>query len=125
MFGRMVIAPVLQLNPEPELNGAVTALLKTTETAEIVRWVELPLSVLLFLLVPGDPQSGAVYILDRKKGTWYSLDFDDDQFGGYSVGQLEELLKECDLLALVGRPGLCEQGCAGYSRRENGPKPPI
>ncbi len=110
MFGRMVIAPVLQLNPEPELNGAVTALLKTTETAEIVRWVEFPLSVLLFLLVPGDPQSGAVYVLDRKKGTWYSVDFDDDQYGGYSVAQLEVLLKECDLLALVERPGLLRTG---------------
>jgi len=110
MFGRMVIAPVLQVNPEPELNGAVTALLKTAETAEVVRWIEFPLSVLLFLLVPGDPQSGAVYVLDRRKGTWYSVDFDDDQFGGYSVAQLETLLKECDLLALVERPGLLRTG---------------
>ena len=110
MFGRMVIAPVLQLNPEPELNGAVTALLKTTETAEIVRWVEFPLSVLVFLLVPGDPQSGAVYVLDRRKGAWYSVDFDDDQYGGYSVAQLEVLLKECDLLALVEHPGLLRTG---------------
>ena len=110
MFGRMVIASVLQLNPEPEVNGAVTALLKTTETAEIVRWVEFPLSVLLFLLVPGDPQSGAAYILDRKEGTWYSVDFEDDQYGGYSVAQLEMLLKECGLLALVERPGLLRTG---------------
>ena len=110
MFGRMVIAPVYQLDPEPELNGAVTALLKTTETAEIVRWVEFPLSVLVFLLVPGDPHSGAVYVLDRKKGTWYSVDFNDDQYGGYSVAQLEVLLKECDLLALVERPGLMRTG---------------
>jgi len=110
MFGRMVIAPVLQLNPAPELNGAVTALLKTTETAEIARWVEFPLSVVVFLLVPGDPQSGAVYVLDRRKGAWYSVDFDDDQYGGYSVAQLEVLLKECDLLALVERPGLLRTG---------------
>lgn len=110
MFGRMVIAPVLQLNPEPELNGAVTALLKTTETAEIVRWVEFPLSVLVFLLVPGDRQSGAVYVLDRKKGTWCSVDFDDDQYGGYSVAQLETLLNECHLLSLVERPGLLRTG---------------
>ena len=40
MFGRMVIAPVLQVNPEPELNGAVTPLLKTAETVETVGWVE-------------------------------------------------------------------------------------
>jgi len=49
----------------------------------------LPASVLLFLLVPDDPDSGAVYVLDRKKGTWYAVDFEDEQFGGYSVTQLE------------------------------------
>ena len=31
----------------------------------------------------GDPDSGAVYVLDRKKGTWYAVDFEDEQFGGY------------------------------------------
>ena len=110
MFGQMVIAPVLQVNPQPELNGAVTELLKTAETAEIVRWIEFPASVLLFLLVPGDPESGAVYILDRKQGTWYAIDFEDEQFGGYSVSQLEQLLRECRFLDLVERPGLWRTG---------------
>ena len=110
MFGQMVIAPVLQVNPEPELNGAVTELLKITETAELVRWIEFPASVLLFLLVPGDPESGAVYVLDRKQGTWYAVDFDDEQFGGYSVSQLEQLLRECRFLDLVERPGLWRTG---------------
>ena len=110
MFGQMVIAPVLQVNFEPELNDAVTELLKTTETAEIVRWMELPASVLLFLLVPGDPESGAVYVLDRKQGTWYAIDFEDEQFGGYSVSQLEQLLRECRFLDLVERPGLWRTG---------------
>ena len=39
------------------------------ESVEIVRWIELPASVLLFLLVPGDPESGAVYVRDRKKAS--------------------------------------------------------
>jgi len=56
--------------------------------------------VLLFLLVPGDPESGAVYVLDRKAGTWYSVDFDDNQCGGYSVSHLEELLKNCHFARL-------------------------
>ena len=73
--------------------------------ADIVRWIEFPASVLLFLLVPGDPESGAVYILDRKQGTWYAVDFDDEQFGGYSVSQLEQLLRQCQFLDLVERPG--------------------
>jgi hypothetical protein len=114
MFGRTVIAPVLQLNPEPELNGAVTALVEMAETAEIVRWIEFPASVLLFLLVPGDPDSGAGYILDRKKGTWYAVDFEDDQFGGYSVSQLEQLLEECRFLDLAEQPGLWRTGLRWY-----------
>jgi hypothetical protein len=56
--------------------------------------------VLLFLLVPGDPESGSVYILDRKTRTWYSVDFDDKQYGGYSVSHSEELLKTCYFLDL-------------------------
>jgi hypothetical protein len=64
----------------------------------------------VFLVVPGDPGSGAVYILDRNKGTWYAVDFEDEQFGGYTVVQLEQLLRECGFLALVERPGLWRGG---------------
>jgi hypothetical protein len=35
--------------------------------------------VLLFLLVPGNPEFEALYIMERKTGTWYSVDFDDKQ----------------------------------------------
>ena len=89
MFGRMTVEPVLQLDPGVDLQTAIATLLKVAENVEIVRWIELPASVLLFLLVPGDPESGAVYVLDRKNGTWYAVDFEDEQFGGYSVSQLE------------------------------------
>jgi hypothetical protein len=110
MFGRMMIEHLVQVDPGADLQSAMDALVKVTETVEIVRWIEFPASVLLFLLVPGDPDSGAVYVLDRKKGTWYAVDFDDEQFGGYSVSQLETLLKECNLLDLIERPGLWRTG---------------
>ena len=110
MFGRMMVLPVVQVDPGFDLPGAVAALIKVAENVEIVRWIELPSSVLLFLLVPGDPDSGAVYVLDRKKGTWYAVDFEDEQFGGYSVSQLETLLKECNFLDLIERPGLWRTG---------------
>ena len=106
MFGRMMIEPIVQVDPGADLQSAIAALVKVTETVEIVRWIELPASVLLFLLVPGDPDSGAVYVLDRKNGTWYAVDFEDEQFGGYSVSQLEMLLKDCNFLDLIERPGL-------------------
>jgi len=110
MFGRMMIEPLVQVDPRSDLQSAMAALVKVTETVEIVRWIEFPASVLLFLLVPGDPDSGAVYVLDRKKGTWYAVDFEDEQFGGYSVSQLETLLKECNFLDLIERPGLWRAG---------------
>ena len=110
MFGRMMIEPLVQVDPGADLQSAMAALLKVTESVEIVRWIEFPASVLLFLLVPGDPDSGAVYVLDRKKGTWYAVDFEDEQFGGYSVSQLETLLKECNFLDLIERPGLWRTG---------------
>jgi len=110
MFGRMMVEPVVQLGPGIDLQAAVDALTKVAENVEIVRWIELPASVLLFLLVPGDPDSGAVYVLDRKKGTWYAVDFEDEQFGGYSASQLEMLLKDCNFLDLIERPGLWRAG---------------
>ena len=110
MFGRMMVEPVVQVDRGVDLQTAVAALIKVAENVEIVRWIELPASVLLFLLVPGDPDSGAVYVLDRKEGTWYAVDFEDEQFGGYSVSQLEMLLKECNFLDLMERPGLWRSG---------------
>ena len=110
MFGQMMVEPVVQLDSGADLPTAVGALLKATENVEIVRWIELPASVLLFLLVPGDPESGAVYVLDRKNGTWYAVDFEDEQFGGYSVSQLEMLLKDSNFLDLIERPGLWRAG---------------
>jgi hypothetical protein len=110
MFGRMTNELIVQVDPTVDLQTAVAALAKITENVEILRWIELPASVLLFLCVPGDPDSGAVYVLDRKKGTWYSVDFEDEQFGGYSVSQLEELLKNCNFLDLIERPGLWRTG---------------
>ena len=110
MFGRMMASPVVQVDSCGDLLAAVAALIEVTENVEIVRWMEFPDSLLLFLLVPGDPESGAVYLLDRKKGTWYSVDFEDEQFGGYSVSQLEELLNDCKFLDLIERPGLWRTG---------------
>jgi len=106
----MMVEPLVQLDPGVDLQTAIDTLIKVAENVEIVRWIEFPASVLLFLLVPGDPDSGAVYALDRKKGIWYAVDFEDEQFGGYSISQLEMLLKDCNFLDLIERPGLWRAG---------------
>ena len=110
MFGRMMIQPVVQIDSGVDLHTAVATLTKVAENVEIVRWIEFPVSVLLFLFVPGDPESAAVYVLDRKNGVWYAVDFEEEQFGGYSATQLEMLLKDCNFLDLIERPGLWRTG---------------
>jgi hypothetical protein len=110
MFGRMTISPILQLKPNSHLEPAVAALLQAAEQPEIVRWIEFANSLLLFAIVSGNPQSGAIYALDRKSGTWYAIDFDDQEYGGYNVKQFEALVKECSFLSLVERPGLLRSG---------------
>jgi hypothetical protein len=106
----MIVTPIVQVGADADPQVAIAPLLQATEQPAIVRWIEFPFALLLFLMVPGDPASGAVYILDRKKGSWYAVDFDDEQFGGYTAAHLEQLLRECSFLTLVERPGLWRGG---------------
>jgi hypothetical protein len=110
MFGRMTVMPIVQVGVDADLQVAITTLRQEADQPEITHWIEFPALVLLFLFVPGDPESGAVYVLDRKKGTWYLIDFEDDQFGGYSVSQLDQLLRECRFLDLLEHPALWQSG---------------
>jgi hypothetical protein len=110
VFGRMTIMPIVQVDADADLQVAITTLLRAADQPEIARWIEFPGLVLLFVFVPRDPESGAVYVLDRNTGTWYSIDFEDNQFGGYSVSQLDQLLRECRFLDLLERPALWQSG---------------
>ena len=105
MFGHMRVQPILTLDsssPDP----AIAALVRITENAQPVRWIEFPASILLFVSVQGDPESGAFYFFDRKTRTWFWIDFDDQQYGGYSLSDFDLLIHEYDILSLVERPGL-------------------
>lgn len=108
MFGRMTISSVLQANPSNQLETVVAALLELAEQPQILRWIEFPNSLLLFAIVSGNSESGAIYLLDRKSGTWHAIDFDDQEYGGYNVNQFQALLNDCGFLRLVERPGLLQ-----------------
>jgi len=106
MFGRMTTETILAVGPGCHPEAAVHSLVEAAEQVKVVKWIEFPDSLLVFAMVPGDTNSGTVYVLDRKPGLWYWLDFEDNQYGGYSLADLERLLGECSLLSLVERPGL-------------------
>jgi hypothetical protein len=106
MFGHMKAQAITTVTATTVIGGAVDALIAATEKAQVVRWIEFPTAVLLFLVVPGDSQSGAFYVFDRGTNTWLWLDFEDDQYGGYSTKDFDLLINEYDFLSLVERPGL-------------------
>jgi len=110
MFGRMTAETILTVGPGCNLLAAVNNLVVAAEQVKVTKWIEFPDSLLLFVVVPGDMNSGTVYLLDRKPGVWYWVDFEDNQYGGYSLAELERLLDECSLLTLVERPGLLRSG---------------
>lgn len=121
MFGRTSVSKLLVLRREEPLESAVAKLLGITDGAEIARWVQFPRALLLFVVVPGDPESGAFYLLDRKSGTWYWVDFDDQKYGGYSEEDFECLMKACRFARLVEQPQLLGT-CRWRLTPEEGPE---
>jgi hypothetical protein len=110
MFGKMNVTPIGCFNNGPgstaaSAESAVARLLDLTEHPTIVKWVQFPKALLIFLMVPGDPESGAFYIYDRRTRTWFWVDFEDDRFGGYSLTDYEHLIRECRFLDIVESPG--------------------
>jgi hypothetical protein len=106
MFGHMKAQPILTTPIGCSVKEAVSRLTDATEGAQAVRWLEFPAAALLFLIIAGDSESGAFYVLDRKTSTWLWVDFEDDQYGGYSTSDFDLLVDDYDFLSLVERPGL-------------------
>ena len=105
MFGHMKTQPILTV-ATASTDPAIAALLAITENAQPVRWIEFPTAILLLISVQADPESGAFYVFDRRTSTWLWIDFDDQQYGGYSTNDFDLLVREYDFLSLVERPGL-------------------
>src|SRR6516162_4595503 len=96
-FAPMNVTKLLTLE-ELGLDRRVTAeeagrALADAAEAEIVRWVQFPAGVLFFTLVSGDPESGALYVLDRKTGVFYWINFEDRKWGGYSLEDYRALVR--------------------------------
>ena len=49
MFGRMMVEPIVQVAPSSVPQTAVATLVKAADNVEIVRWIEFPNSLLLFV----------------------------------------------------------------------------
>ena len=64
----------LGLDRSVGLDQASRGLAERSE-AQVLRWIQFPAGALFFTLVPGDPESGAIYVFDRKDGVFYYVEF--------------------------------------------------
>jgi hypothetical protein len=119
LFGPMCCTPVFSVEPEDwGLDRAVARLLERTDCSldgkvehpQVVRWIQLPRILLVLQVAPDDPESGEIFMYDRRAGTWFRIDFEDQNFGGYSAAQFELLVKRPPFLRLLERPWLLDCG---------------
>jgi len=109
MFGCMTAKVFARVDTGKDLEVAVAELLATTGHPQIARWIQFPTATMLFLLVPNDPESGAIYVYDRRDGVWYWVDFEDQKYSGYNLTDLDVLLEQCQFLQLVENPRLLRE----------------
>ncbi len=73
--------------------------------ARLKKWVDYARGALLFLMVPGDPESGAFYIYDRARQAFFLVDqAEAPRIGGYRLGEFDKIAEACGLKALARNP---------------------
>jgi hypothetical protein len=73
--------------------------------AHLKKWLDYAKGALLFLMVPGDPESGAFYIYDRSRQAFFLVDHaEPPRYGGYRLEEFEPVAQAFGLKALARDP---------------------
>ncbi len=97
-----------QQDSRASLETAVARLLDLTDHPTIAKWVQSSKALSVSRVLPGNPESGAFYVLDRRRTVCYWVDFEDENFEGYTLRDLDQLVRECRSLDIVQRPHLLQ-----------------
>jgi hypothetical protein len=92
----------LGLHKHDDYQKAVTGLEDLWE-AHAVRWVQFPCGILLFLIGDDSPESGWLFVFDRKIGVFYSVDFETYP-AGFRLADYDTLYSQHRLWRLAQRP---------------------
>ena len=106
MFDRLKAHPVSTTRHGLSVEEAVQDFITASDDAQPVRWLQFPSAVLLCVTATNDPSSGAFFVLDRKRGVWLWIYFEEDPYRSYSGNDFDSLVHDSDLLSLVERPAL-------------------
>ena len=97
-------AEEIGVSKEPNLDRLVKVFLQISE-ATVARWVQMPKGMLLLVMVPDNPASGAIYIYDRV-GQEFSLVSFEGADDTLTTQDFDGLLCEYNLLDYAADPAL-------------------
>jgi len=106
MFGELKVRRILSLTKMETTDEAIAKLLKFTDSPQILRWFQFPTALVIFVVHFDCPDCGAVYVYDRKDCVWFWIDFDDQNYGGYSPSEFDLLIEQCHFFQLAESPAL-------------------
>jgi len=106
MFGELKVNQVLSLTTMETPDQAAAKLLEFAEYPQIFRWYQFPTALVILVGHPDCPDCGAVYVYDRKKCVWFWVDFNDQNYGGYSPSEFDVLVEQCHFFKLAESPAL-------------------
>jgi len=97
-------AEEIGVSKEPNLDRLVKVFMQISE-GYAARWIQMPRGMLLLVMVPNNPASGAIYIYDRVAQQFSLVSFEgaDDTL---TVEEFESLLGEYRLMDYTANPAL-------------------
>ena len=78
----------------------------TAGEAVLSRLIQGPRGEMILSMVPGDAESGAIYVYDRQSGDMFMLSFDDAYDDQFSAEAFDMTFKTYDLFRFVAQPEL-------------------
>ena len=106
MFGELKVNKILSLTTMETPDQAAAKLLEFAEYPQIFRWYQFPTAIVILVAHADCLDCGAVYVYDRKKCVWLWVDFNDQNYGGYSPSEFEVLIEQCHFFKLAESPAL-------------------
>ena len=91
---------------EPNLDRLVKVFLQISEGL-VARWIQMPNGLLLLVMAPGDPASGAVYLYDRNRQEFSLVCFEGAE-DTLTVQEFEDLVEEYSLVDCASNPSLLQ-----------------
>ena len=100
----------LKIQAEPDVRKIVSRFVNAAEGV-VAHWVEYAKGVFLFVMAPDDRRSGAFYVYDRQRRSFWLLEPADGVFGGYSISEMRRTIQAFRLLDFAENPARISQLC--------------